>query len=112
MAKMTGSANHSIKQVALAEEEVNKSGQEEPFLLQAEMEEELAEEVQIREMAKEVTGKPTMGVKENPLFVRELIEAPGGKVSEEKLCKRLLTRTKQTWISQWCLGHQYMMQRE
>ena len=29
MAKMTASANHSIKQVALAEEEVNRSGQEE-----------------------------------------------------------------------------------
>ena len=47
MAKMLGSANRSIKQVALAEEEANRSGQEEPFLLQAKMEKELTEEVQI-----------------------------------------------------------------
>ena len=46
MAKMAGSTNHLIKQVTLAEEKVNRSGQEEPSLLQAEMEEELAEEVQ------------------------------------------------------------------
>ena len=44
MAKLTGSTNHSIKQVALAEEEINRSGQEEPFLFQAEMEEELSQE--------------------------------------------------------------------
>ena len=36
---MTGYTNHSIKRVALVEEKVNKSGQEEPSLLQAEMEE-------------------------------------------------------------------------
>ena len=47
MNKMAGSANHSIKQVALAVEEVNRSGQEKTSLLQAEMEEELAEEIQI-----------------------------------------------------------------
>ena len=46
----------------------NRSGQKEPFLFQAEME-ELAVEVQIPETAKEVAGKPTMGVKETPLFV-------------------------------------------
>ena len=85
---MTRSTNHSIKQVALAKEEV-KSGQEEPFLFQAEMEEELSEEVQIHETAKEVTGKPTMGVTENPLFVRELIEAPGGKVAEEEVTQEV-----------------------
>ena len=45
MAKMTGSTNHSIKRVALVEEKVNRSGQEEPSLLQAGMEEELAEEI-------------------------------------------------------------------
>ena len=33
MAKMTGSTKHSIKQVALAKEKVNRSGQKEPFLL-------------------------------------------------------------------------------
>ena len=60
MAKMTGSVNHSIKQVPLAKEEVKRSGQEEPFLLQAEMEVELAEEVQMK--AKEVFGKPTMDI--------------------------------------------------
>ena len=37
MAKMTGSTNHLIKEVALAEEKINRSGQEEPSLLQAEM---------------------------------------------------------------------------
>ena len=56
MAKMTGSNNHSIKQVALVEEKVNRSGQEEPSLFQAEMEEELAEEVQISVTTKEVIG--------------------------------------------------------
>ena len=62
MAKMTGSTNHSIKRVALVEEKVNRSGQEEPSLLQAEMEEELAKEIQISVTTKEVIGKPTMGV--------------------------------------------------
>ena len=38
MAKITGSTNHSIKRVALVEQKVNKSGQEDPSLLQAEME--------------------------------------------------------------------------
>ena len=47
MAKMTVFANQSIKQVTLAEEEVNRCGQKEPFLLHAEMEEELAEEMLI-----------------------------------------------------------------
>ena len=47
MAKMTGSTNHLIKWVALVEEKVNRSGQEDPSLLQAEMEEELPEEVLI-----------------------------------------------------------------
>ena len=52
MAKMTGSTNHSIKHVALVEEKVNTSGQDEPSLLQAETEEELAEEVPICLMTK------------------------------------------------------------
>ena len=75
MAKMTGSAIHSIKQVALAKEEVNSSGKEEPFLLQAEMEEELADEVQISVTTTEMIGKTTMGVKTRLLLVPELIEA-------------------------------------
>ena len=83
MAKTTGSTNHSIKRVALVEEKVNKSGQEETSLLQAEMEEELAEEVQISITAKEVIGKPTMGVEPKLLLVPELIEAPEGKVAED-----------------------------
>ena len=74
-AKMTGSTNHSIKQVALAEEKVNRSGQEDPSLLQAEMEEELAEEMQINVTTKEVIGKPTMGVEKKLLLLPELIEA-------------------------------------
>ena len=96
MAKMSGSANHSIKQVALAEEEVNRCDQEDPFLLQVEME-ELAEEVQIHETAKELTGKPSMGVETR---LACLLEAPGGKkLLKMKLRKRLLMRTKQTWTS-------------
>ena len=112
MVKITGSANHSIKQVALVEEKVNRSGQEEPYLLQVEMEEELAEEIQISVMRKEVFGKPTMGVETKFLLVPELIEAAVAKSLKMRLRKRLLTRTKQTWISQWCLGHQYMTQWE
>ena len=54
MAKITGSTNHSIKRVALIEEKVNRSGQEKPSLLQAEMEEELVDEIQISVMTKEV----------------------------------------------------------
>ena len=87
MAKMSGSANHSIKQVSFAEEEVNKSDQGEPFLLQVEME-ELSEEVQISVTAKEVIEKPTMHVKENPLFVPELMvdedEVTQGVVDENQ----------------------------
>ena len=66
MAKMTGSANHSIKQVTLTKEKVDKSGQEQPLLLQAEMEEELAEEVQLSITAKEVMGRQLWVSKKNP----------------------------------------------
>ena len=69
--------------MALVEEEVNSSGQEEPFLLQAEMKEEQAEEVQIYVTTKEVPGKPTMRVEKKPLFAPELMEAPGGKVGKD-----------------------------
>ena len=55
---MIGSTNHSIKRVALVEQKVNRSGQEETSLLQAEMEEELAEELQISITTNEVIGKP------------------------------------------------------
>ena len=67
MAKLTGSANHSIKQVALAEE-INRCGQGEPFLLQAKMEKELTEEVPMCITTKEVIGKPTMGSQERLLL--------------------------------------------
>ena len=63
--------SHSIKQVALVKEKVNRSGQEEPSLLQAEMEEELAEEIQISVTTKEVIGKPTVGVETKLLLVPE-----------------------------------------
>ena len=90
MAKMTGSTNHSIKRVALVEEKVNKSGQEETSLLQAEMEEELAEEVQISVTTKEVIGKPTMGVETKLLLVPERIEAPEGKVAEDEVTQEVV----------------------
>ena len=85
MAKMTGSTNHSIKRMTLVEEKVNRSGQEEPSLLQAEMEEELEEEIQISVTTKEVIGKPTMVVETKFLLVPELIEAPEGKVAEDEV---------------------------
>ena len=87
---MTGSTNHSIKRVALVEEKVNRSGQEEPSLLQAEMEEELAEEIQISVTTKEVIGKPTMGVETKLLLVPELIEAPEGKVAEDEVTQEVV----------------------
>ena len=69
--------------------------------------EELAEEVHIRETAKEVTGKPTMGIKETPLFVPELIEAPRGKVAEDEVTQEVVDEIQSDLdISQWCLGHQ------
>ena len=73
MAKTTGSTNHSIKWVALVEEKFNKSGQEEPSLLPAEMEEELAEEVQIRITTKEEIGKPTRWTPNLTLTVDKLL---------------------------------------
>ena len=33
---------------------------------------------------------PTMGVKEKPLFVPELIEAPGGKVDEDEITQEVV----------------------
>ena len=94
MAKMTGSANHSINQVALAEEKVNRSGQEESSLLQAEMEEELAEEIQISVTTKDVIGNPTMGVETKLLVVPELIEAPEGKVAEHEIMQEVVDETQ------------------
>ena len=41
MAKIMGSGNYSIKQVTLGEEKVNIYGENEPFLLPAEMEDEV-----------------------------------------------------------------------
>ena len=63
------------------------------FLFQAEME-ELAEEVQIHDTAKEVTGKLTMDVKENPLFVCELMEPPGGKVAEDEVTQEVVDENR------------------
>ena len=47
MAKMTGSANYSMKQVTVTEEEVNRFGKEEPFLSDEEIEEELVDKVPV-----------------------------------------------------------------
>ena len=52
--------------------------------MQAEKEEELAEEVQISIMTKEAIGEPTMSVETKLLLVPELIEAPEGKVAEDE----------------------------
>ena len=49
------------------------------------MEEELAEDVQISVMTKEVIEKPTMGVETRLLLVPVLLEAPGGKVAEDEV---------------------------
>ena len=69
MAKMTGCTNHSNEQVILAEEEVYRCEQGEPFLLQAEMENELGEDVPICVMAKDVIGKPPTSVEERLFLV-------------------------------------------
>ena len=82
------STNHSIKRVGIVEEKFNKSGQEEPSLLPAEMDEELAEGVQISIRTKEVIGKPTMGVETKLLLVSE---RPRVKWLKMRLRKRLLT---------------------
>ena len=58
------------------------------------MEEELAEEVQICVMAKEVIGKPTVGVEVKPLFVHELMEAPGGKVAEDEVTQEVADKNQ------------------
>ena len=50
--------------MTLAKEKVNMCGQEEPFLLQVEMEEELPDEVPVCITTKEVIGKPTMIIEE------------------------------------------------
>ena len=49
------------QQIALAEKEVNSCDQEEPFLLQAEIENEPEEVVPMSKTAKEINGKLTMG---------------------------------------------------
>ena len=67
-----------------------RQGQEEPSILQAEMEEELAEEIQISVTTKEVIGKPTMGVETKLLLVPELIEAPEGKVAEDEVTEEVV----------------------
>ena len=69
---------------------VNRSGQEEPSLLQAEMEEELDEEVQIHDTTKEVIGKQTMGVETSLLLVPELMEEPGENVTEDDVTEEVV----------------------
>ena len=85
MAKMNRSTNHPIKRVALAEEEVNRSGQEKTFLLQVVLEEQRAEEVRMCNTTKQVNGKPIKGVEKILLLVPELMEAPGGNVAEDEV---------------------------
>ena len=58
--------------------------------MQAGMEEELAEEIQISVTTKEVIGKPTMEVETRLLLVRELIEGPGGKVAEDEITQEVV----------------------
>ena len=81
--KMREFANHSIKQVVLAEKEVKRCAQKEPFLLKVEerVEKELVEELPMCKTTKEVNEKPTKGVEERFFLVPDLMEAPGGKVA-------------------------------
>ena len=92
MAKMTGSSNHLIKQVAWGKKEVNRCDKEEHFLLQAEMEER-ADEVRMCNTTKEVTGKPTMGVEEL-LLVLKLMEVAGGKFVEDEATQEVVVENQ------------------
>ena len=76
--------------MALVEEKFNRSGQEETSLLQAEMEEELAEEIQISVTTNKVIGKLTMGVEIKLLLVPELIGAPEVKVAEDEVTQEVV----------------------
>ena len=77
---MIVSANHLIKQVMVAEEVPIMCGEEKPFLLDLEMEEELVDELPNCMMTEEVTEKTTMVIMERRLLVPELKEAPKGEI--------------------------------
>ena len=74
------STNHSIKEVTVGEEEVDRSGQEEPSLLYEETEEGLVGEVLTCMATEEGIGKTPMVIEERLLPVPELKEASGGEV--------------------------------
>ena len=82
MAVMVGSTNHSIKQVIVDEKGVNRCGEEEQLVLDAETE-VLVEEEPIYKATEEVIGKPTMVIKERVLLVPELKKCLGEEVTEE-----------------------------
>ena len=50
------------------------------------------------ETAIKVIEKPTM-VSKKTLFVRELIEAPGGKVAEDEVTQEVVDENQTTWTS-------------
>ena len=58
--------------------------------MQAELEEELAEDIQISVTIKYVIAKPTIGVETKLLLVPELIQAPGGKVAENEATEEVV----------------------
>ena len=62
--------------------------------MQAEMEEELTDEIQISVTTREVIGKPTMGVETKLLLVPELIEVPGGKVAEDEVMQEVVDKNQ------------------
>ena len=100
-----GKIKLSIKQVALAEEDINRSGQ-------AEMEEERAEEIPKCNTTKEVNRKPTICVEETFLLVLSQWKCPRENLPKIKLRKKLLTRTKQTGINVYHLSLIHIYQRE
>ena len=78
---MTELANHSIKQLTLADEEVNRYGEKEPLILHAEMEKTSRGNSNLY-TDKKSDWKQIMAVEERPLLVLGLKEAPGGEVAE------------------------------
>ena len=65
-AEIIGSTNHSIKEVMMvAEKEVIRHGEEKPFGLDAETEEELVDDRPICVATEDVIGKSTMVIKEH-----------------------------------------------
>ena len=76
--EMLRSANHSIRQVTVAEEGVNRCGEEEPLVLDAETEDELVDELPDCVITEVVI------VAERLILVSKLKKASMGETAEEK----------------------------